>query len=359
MFRNRIPLGRSLGPSLVLLAVFSALVCRAQSSPPSSTPNSNAPKPVDIKSVDIRPVDIKSFDIRPIDMKTSRNIEVTLRARLEIPPEYVIHVGPRTPSNTPGFDNLLVSFELPAHPEHSQKLNFLISNDNKTLERIARWDISGDTANLIPIGDRPVRGNPNAKVAIVNFDDLECPFCAKMHAELFPATLNHYKGLIKIVYRDMPLEEIHPWAMHAAVDANCLAAQSGGAYWSYVDYLHTHGEDITGPDRDPKKSAAMLDKVALQQGASDKLDAAKLSACVAKQDESGVRAEMKLSDSLKVDQTPTLYVNGEIVSGALPEEVLWQAIDRALVSEGITPPPNPYQSPAQPAAAAAQAGATQ
>lgn len=267
----------------------------------------------------------------------------------------MISVGPRTPSTTPGFDNLLVSFDLPGHPDHSQKLTFLLSNDNKTLERIAHWDVSADTADLIPIGDRPVRGNPQAKVALVNFDDLECPFCAKLHSELFPDTLNHYKGLIKIAYRDMPLEELHPWAMHAAVNANCLAAQSGTAYWNYVDYLHTHGEDITGPDRDVKKSDAMLDKTALDQGEKDKLDAAKLSACVAKQDQSGVREEMKLADSLNIEQTPTLYVNGESIEGALPEDVLWRAIDRALLSEGVTPPPNPYNQPA--VAAAGQAAA--
>ena len=83
-------------------------------------------------------------------------------------------------------------------------------------------------------------------MVIVNYDDLECPYCAKMHAELFPETLDHYNGLVKIVYRDLPLEELHPWAVHAAVNANCLAAQNPAAYWGYVDYLHTHGQDVTG-----------------------------------------------------------------------------------------------------------------
>ncbi|HEX5235576.1 MAG TPA: thioredoxin domain-containing protein [Silvibacterium sp.] len=330
MFRNRF----SQGLCLVLLAAFVAVGCRAQNPPAATAP------------------------AKPLDLKITRNIEVTLRSRLNIPPDYVIHVGPRTSSNTPGFDNLLVSFDLPQHPEHSQKLTFLISDDNKTLERIARWDISADAASLVPAGDRPVRGNPNAKVVLVNFDDLECPFCAKLHSELFPETLSHYKGLIKIVYRDMPLEELHPWAMHAAVDANCLAAQSGEAYWNYVDYLHTHGEDITGPDRDPKKSAAMLDKDAVEQGPKYKLDATKLSACVAKQDETVVRDEMKLAESLEIEQTPTMYINGEVISGALPEGVLWRAIDRALASEGVTPPPNPYDAPAKPIATAAEKTST-
>jgi protein-disulfide isomerase len=333
LFRNRI----SLGLSLMLLASFAAPGCRAQSSSDGNAPAKSLDPPAGI----------------PLDAKTSRNIEVTLRSKLSIPPDYVIHVGPRSASTTPGFDNLLVSFDLPAHPEHSQKLEFLISADNKMLERIARWDISGDTASLIPAGDRPVRGNPNAKVVLVNFDDLECPYCAKLHSELFPETLNHYKGLVKIVYRDLPIPELHPWAMHAAVDANCLAAQSTDAYWSYVDYLHTHGEDVTGPDRDVKKSDEMLDKSAFLQGEKNKLDATKLSACVAKQDEGGIREELKLSDKLSINQTPTLYINGEVIEGALPEDVLWQAIDRALVAEGVTPPPNSYNQPTKPAATAA------
>jgi len=285
--------------------------------------------------------------------KVTRSIEITLRDRLQIPPEYVIHLGARTPSTTADFDTLPVKFELAGHPDHSQTLDFLISKDNKTLERISHWDIAADPASIVPVGNRPVRGNPNAKVALVNFDDLECPYCAKLHAELFPDTLDHYKGLIKIAYRDMPIEELHPWAMHAAVNANCLAAQSGTSYWSYVDYLHTHGGDITGPDRDVKKSDAMLDKVALQQGEKDKLDTAKLQACVTKQDESPIRQEMKLSDKLNINQTPTMYINGEMIAGALPKEVLWQSIDRALEAEGVTPPPNPYNQPAsaQPAAA--------
>jgi protein-disulfide isomerase len=322
--RNRI----SLGFFLALLVALAAVECRAQS--PSNG----------------------SAAAKLLTPEISRNIEVTLRAKLQIPPDYVIHVGPRTPSATAGFDNLLVSFDLPGNPEHSQKLDFLISDDNKTLERIARWNITADAAELIPVGNRPIRGNPKAKVVLVNFDDLECPFCAKLHSELFPDTLDHYKGLIKIVYRDMPIADLHPWAMHAAVNANCLAAQSGTSYWSYVDYVHTHGEDITGPDRDVKKSDAVLDKLAIEQGEKDKLDTAKLGACVAKQDESGVRNELKLADSMDIEQTPTLFVNGEVVEGALPEDVLWKVIDRALVSEGVTPPPNPYDQPAKPAASA-------
>lgn len=292
-----------------------------------------------------------------LDQKTTRKIEVLVRGKLNVPSDYQIAVGPRTPSDIAGYDTVQITFSLPGHPDHSQTLAFLISKDGNTLARLSKWDISKDPADMIPSSDRPVRGNPNAKVVIVNYDDLECPYCAKMHAELFPETLDHYNGLVKIVYRDLPLEELHPWAVHAAVDANCLAAQSASAYWGYVDYLHTHGQDVTGPDRDVKKSDATLDKLARTQGEVSKLDEAKLDACITKQDESTVRAEMKQADGLGIQQTPTVYINGEMLAGAMPTSALWAIIDRALISEGVTPPPSEYNQPAKPAQPASQPGA--
>ena len=291
-----------------------------------------------------------------LDQKTTRKIEVLVRAKLSVPSEYQISVGARTPSDVAGYDTVQVTFSLPGHPDHSQTMAFLISKDGNTLARLSKWDISKDPVDMIPSADRPVRGNPNAKVVIVNYDDLECPYCAKMHAELFPETLDHYNGLVKIVYRDLPLEELHPWAVHAAVDANCLAAQSTPAYWGYVDYLHVHGQDVTGPDRDLKKSDATLDKLARTQGEVSKVDLPKLDACIAKQDESAIRAEMKQADSLGIQQTPTVYVNGEMLAGAMPTQALWAIIDRALKSEGITPPPSEYNQP-KPAQQPSQPGA--
>ena len=284
-----------------------------------------------------------------LDQKTLRKIDVEVRAKLSVPAEYQVSVGPRTPSDVPGYDTVQITFSLPGHPDHSQTIAFLLSKDGDTLARIVRWDISKNPADIAPSSGRPVRGNPNAKVVIVNYDDLECPYCAKMHSELFPQTLDHYNGLVKIVYRDLPLEEIHPWAVHAAVNANCLADQSTPAYWAYVDYLHTHGQDVTGPDRDLTKADATLDHLAHLQADTSKLDTSKVDACVKKQDESAVRAEMKQADSLGIQQTPTVYVNGEMLAGALPTATLWSIIDRALVAEGITPPPDELNQPAKPA----------
>ena len=278
-----------------------------------------------------------------------RRIALLVRAQLSVPPDWEIVPGSRSSSDVPGYDTLRVEFFPQADPTHKEPVDFLLSKDGNTLARLAKYDLTNVPGMGIPTGGRPVRGNPQAKVTIVNFDDLECPYCARMHAELFPQTLDHYKGLVKVVYKDDPLTEIHPWALHASVDANCLAAQDGKAYWNYVDTLHTHGEDVTGPDRDAAKSTAMLDKLAREEGARGMLNKAKLESCLTRQDDAQVRASMKEAEELKIDGTPALFIDGERVAGAQPLPYLWAAIDRALRAQGITPPPEPAPMPAAPA----------
>jgi len=289
----------------------------------------------------------------------NRKIEVMIRSELSVPPQYQVAIGVRQKSDLEGYDTIPVTFSLPGQPSHSQTVDFLLSKDGNTLARLSKWDIAPDPGAALPTQGRPVRGNPQAKVAIVNFDDLECPYCARMHAVFFPATAERYKDLVKFVYVDYPLTEIHPWAMHAAVNANCLAAQNDTAYWNYVDYLHTHGQDVSGADNDPAKAATTLDKLANAEGAKEHLDAAKLSACIAKQDDTKIEAEMKAADKVGVNATPTFFVNGERWAGQVDDNELWTMVDRALKAEGVTPPPPNNPAPTEVTPAAGKAAAAQ
>lgn len=266
-------------------------------------------------------------------------IQTAIRNELSVPPEYKVTIGPEKKSELSGYNSILVTFSLPGHPNRTQHLEYLVSKNGNTLARLSKIDISKNPQSMLPIQGRPIRGNPNAKVTLVNFDDLECPFCAKLHAELFPGIMNRYKGLLRVIYVDFPLTELHPWAMHAAVDANCLAAQNGKAYWHFVDYVHEHGEQITGPSRDVSKAFTRLDKLTKQVGGSYHLNSTKLDACVAKQNESGIRKEMKVGEQLGISATPTFYVNGVRWAGVLSKPELEMMINRALRQQGIQPPP--------------------
>jgi len=264
-------------------------------------------------------------------------VEVLIRSRSNVPPNYTIDVGPRTKSDVPGYSEVSVSFT--ADGKTSKPVKFLLSDDGKTLAQFSKYDISADPRGMVSADGRPARGGPaDAPVLIVGFDDLECPYCSKMHSQLFPALLDRYKDQVRIVYRDFPLSQ-HPWATRAAIDVNCVGAQSTPGYWNLVDYIHGHAAEIGGNEKSLAKANEMLDTLAKQEGARQKVNASTLDACLAKQDDAAIKASVKEGEALGVDSTPALFINGEKLSGAYPLEDVYRVIDGALLAQGKTPPP--------------------
>jgi protein-disulfide isomerase len=283
-------------------------------------------------------------------------VEVLLRQKATLPPGSVVHVGPAEPSEFTGFDTVAVT--VTTQGQTSKPISFLLSRDGKTLAQLTKWELPADPRALVSDAGRPARGGPeNAPVLIVGFDDLECPFCARLHATIFPALTARYGDMVRIVYKDFPLDSIHPWAMHAAVDVNCMAAQSAPAYWNLVDTIHARASQIgegTAEEKDKAptlvRADAELDRLTREQGAKSKADLTKLDACIAKQDTSEVTASKKVADKLNLDSAPTLFINGDKIDGALPAEFIFARVDDALRVAGVTPPP-PYVAPPPPPSA--------
>lgn len=260
-------------------------------------------------------------------------IQTEIRSHYSVAPQVNIAISTPEASDVVGFDKVIVTF---THDEKKTTFDFLISKDRKTLARLEKIDISQDLMSKIDVKGRPVRGNRDAKVVIVNYDDFQCPYCARMHATLFPSLLKEYGSKVKFIYKDYPLVDIHPWAMHAAVDANCLADQNNDAYWDFADSVHGNAKAIAG--HSPQEAFDNLDKLATEQSEKYHLDGAKLTACLKKSDEGPIRASMVEGDKLGVDATPTLFINGERVSGIIPDDVMHSIIDHALADAGEKPP---------------------
>lgn len=279
----------------------------------------------------------------------TRRIEVLIRSRSNVPPNYAITIGPRAKSEVPGFGEVSVNFT--ADGKSSKPVRFLLSDDGKTLAQFSKYDISQDPRRTISDAGRPGRGGPvSAPVTIVGFDDLECPFCGKLHEQIFPALLARYKDQVHFVYKDFPLISIHPWALRAAVDINCLGAQSGTGYWNVVDHVHQHAGELGGAEKSLAVANAALDTITRDEGKRQKVNETQLNACLEKQDDTAVRASIKEGEALGVDSTPALFVNGEKFQGAYPVADLYRMIDEALVAQGKTPPPPPSVPDANPSA---------
>src|SRR6185312_4256392 len=255
--------------SKLFFLFIAAATCVAQS--PASPPATPAPT----SQAAIKPAPQS-------DLPLNRRIEIQLRSQYSIPPTVELTVGDTKPSDIPGFDTLPVTLKMGTR---NSTLEFLISKDKKTLAHLEKFDLASDPTTKIDLAGRPVRGNKDAKVTIITYDDFECPYCAMMHQTLNKDLLGIYGDKIRIIYKDYPLFSIHPWADHAAVNANCLNSQSNTAYWNFADYIHANQSSVTmdkasGEKRPLPQQVAELDRLTLDQGKKDHLNEAQLQACI-------------------------------------------------------------------------------
>lgn len=170
-------------------------------------------------------------------------------------------------------------------------------------------------------GDAPFLGKPDAPVSVVEFGDFQCPFCGRFFKTTEREIIEKYvkTGKVKFAYRSFAfLGPESEWAAEAAACAN-----TEGKFWQYHDYLYTHqnGENQGAFTKDNLKHFA------LQLG----LDAARFNACL-DQDTflAAVKKDTEDGRALGVDGTPTTFINGRILAGAVPFAQFASVIDEEL-----------------------------
>jgi protein-disulfide isomerase len=275
----------------------------------------------------------------PVGAELERSIDKQVHATFNVPPYIGVTVVERKPSEQfAGYDKLTVKL---AAGDQSQTQEFLLSKDGKTLISVRKMDLTRDPqAELmakIDLRGRPVRGNPDAKVTVVVYDDFQCPYCSRMHQTLNDV-LKSYGDRIKVVYKDFPLKEIHPWAERAAIDSECLAKMDGGAYWDFADYVHANGREIQGDKRPVSAQQAEVDRIALEVGKRHSADAAALASCVKAQSKTELDGSVKEADELGVEATPSVIVDGMRMDGEVPENEFRMVLDKALKNVGVEAP---------------------
>ena len=163
--------------------------------------------------------------------------------------------------------------------------------------------------------DDPVIGPANAPVTLVEFSDFQCPFCLRV-APTLKRLREVYGDRIRIVWKDFPLTTIHPEAFKAAEAAQC--ARDQGKFWEYHDVLFGNQQALQPEFL--KKYAADIGLNAAAFGTC--LDTAKYS--------DRVQEQMGIGNGLGVGSTPSTFVNGRMVSGAVPYETFAAIIDEEL-----------------------------
>ncbi|MGO9451418.1 MAG: DsbA family protein [Candidatus Binataceae bacterium] len=163
--------------------------------------------------------------------------------------------------------------------------------------------------SALHLEDRPTLGPPDALITIIEFADFECPFCAHAFGEIETLTNTTYKGKIRLIFKDYPLNG-HVWARTAAIAAECARLQNPNAFWDFARYFYTNQGQIN-PGNILQKVDAEVAKLGL--------DDAALKACMA----TPAAAERVTQDEMDgnavhVSSTPTFFVNGIPLVG-LPE----------------------------------------
>jgi protein-disulfide isomerase len=167
----------------------------------------------------------------------------------------------------------------------------------------------------VSIDGAPVRGAANAPVTLVEFTDFHCPFCKQVLPTL-TQLLARYPGKVRLVFRDFPIDSLHPQARRAAEAARC--AQDQGKFWEYHDLLFANAPNATPEE---------LKRYAEQVG----LDLAKFEPCVSGGvHRAGVQRDFDEGVRLGITGTPTFFINGRPFSGARPLEEFARLIEEEL-----------------------------
>lgn len=252
-----------------------------------------------------------------LDKKT---LEAYIRHLMLYPPHVQIAVGDPKPSEVPG----LVEINVHASAGNaSEDRLFLVSKDGSRILDARVYDVNRNPfqrdLDKLKTDASPALGTPGAPVVIVLFSDFQCSYCAQEAKSLRAELLKAFPTQVRLYFKDMPLQQIHPWAMSAATTGRCLFRQKESLFWEFHDWAFANQTQLT-----PENFVPKLAEWAKSKG----LDTAQLDACRTSQEaESEVRRSMTEARVLGVASTPTLYINGRKLGGYVPWENLKQIIE--------------------------------
>lgn len=193
------------------------------------------------------------------------------------------------------------------------------SSDPPVLGNVANSAAAQEDAATVAVdpGNAPSQGPASAKVVVIEFGDFECPYCDE-EEPIVAQMLTDYAGVVRFVFKEFPLTAIHPHAELAAQAA--LAANAQGMFWPFHDTLYANQSALARADLDGYASTLGLNLTRFDAA----LDQGSFTAAVA--------ADVAQGRSVGVHETPTFFVNGIAVLGAVPYAQLRSVIDGQLAA---------------------------
>jgi protein-disulfide isomerase len=306
----------TLAGAIFLAIIFVRPIPKASAAAPQNNSAAKQSTQADTKT-DAKPAGKSSAaQAPPASGPIEKRVEDFLRKWYAWGPDFQLKVGPVKPS--PAGDLYEVRVVVTAQGGSDDAIVY-VTKDGHFMLRGDLQDLSGDplreTMRKLNLQGAASKGPADAKIVIVEFGDLECPSCRQLDYVL-RAVLPKYPQ-VRLVFKDFPLETIHPWAMSAALTGRCVLQQSSDAFWKYHDTVYDN-QDLISPENAYNK----LLELAVQAGASED----KLKPCIAEpKTQDLVRQSMAEGKAVDVTSTPTSFVDGRRMIGP-NQEVLEQYI---------------------------------
>jgi protein-disulfide isomerase len=249
-------------------------------------------------------------------------LEAYVRHLLAVMSEVQVKIDDPKPTSLPDLKQVDVHF---TYGNRSQDETFFVSADG---QQIIRGFIYGVNENpfkadleKLKTDLAPSYGSPGAPVVLVAFSDFECPNCKEEALALHVNLEKAFPGQVRFYFKDFPLEQIHPWAKPAAIAGRCIFRQDPAAFWKYHDWIYEQQANIT-----PENFKSKL----LEYAQVSNLDGIQLGRCVdTKATEADIDKSIAEARALRIDATPTLFVNGRRLVGNYP----WQNIQTLISGE--------------------------
>ncbi len=190
----------------------------------------------------------------------------------------------------------------------NEELKEMISEIKTTAPQPTQQPTQPTAAQLFKVSmdDDPMKGDPDAEVTVIEFSDFQCPFCSRFYTQTLSQLEENYidTGKINFVYRDLPLDNLHPNARPAHIAAECADEQ--GKFWDYHDILF---EKQSQWQRLP--SAEL--QTTLSQYASDLgLQTVNFESCLESEDIADeVNRDALAAASLGITGTPSFFIGNE------------------------------------------------
>jgi protein-disulfide isomerase len=254
----------------------------------------------------------------PLD---KQKLENYLRYAEGFSPSVKFVIEDPAPTPIPGYYRLVIHLSM---GESKQDKVYYLSSDGKLLVTGPVWDLTRnpftDTLQQLP-SSGPSFGPENAKIKIVVFSDFQCPYCREFARTLRENIPQKFPRDVRVIFEDFPIDSLHPWARAAAEASHCLTDSKPDLFWVYHDWIFQHqGEINVGNLRDKVAGFAK----------EHNIDGSKFATCL---DTHATKAEVEASvqkgRELGIEKTPTFYLNGREIPGALA----WPALNTLIQME--------------------------